>query len=193
MDAKELRLGNFLQDRKGRLCIVKIIDNNDEGFMASAVKWLVTSLPNSPIPLTEEWLFKFGFEKGNLEYFIHENVRINFDLQFEFKGVNNLNFGTNLEYVHQLQNLYFALTGKELEVRMFRVMCIKQFDKICTKTMRPAPYINYPIVGEIYIVDRVKKDGFFIIRGFYENIGYDPSKFRPIDDSFGHQIASEIE
>lgn len=117
MDAKELRLGNFLQDRKGRLCVVEIIDNNDEGFMASAVKWLVTSLPNSPIPLTEEWLFKFGFEKGNLEYFIHENVRINFDLQFEFKGVNNLNFGTNLEYVHQLQNLYFALTGKELEVK----------------------------------------------------------------------------
>ena len=26
------------------------------------------------------------------------------------------NYGVKLEYVHQLQNLYFALTGKELEL-----------------------------------------------------------------------------
>lgn len=63
-----------------------------------------------PIPLTEEWLLKFGFEKGSLIYF-------NLNGEIVFKGDNAFRyFGltVQLKYVHQLQNLYFALTGQEL-------------------------------------------------------------------------------
>lgn len=73
-----------------------------------------------PIPLTEEWLFKLGFVKtmswtfakdltGNniLVYYLGEK---GFSLGFK----NYSDF--KCEYVHQLQNLYFALTQRELTI-----------------------------------------------------------------------------
>jgi hypothetical protein len=72
-----------------------------------------------PIPLTEEWLLKFGFEKtmswtyvkdlvGKLKlvYYLGEK-----GWSIGFKSYSDF---PNLKYVHQLQNLYFALTGEEL-------------------------------------------------------------------------------
>jgi hypothetical protein len=44
-----------------------------------------------PIPLTEEWLDNFGFEK--------------------------VKYGYKFPNVHQLQNLYHALTGQELTIK----------------------------------------------------------------------------
>ena len=77
-----------------------------------------------PIPLTEEWLLKFGyncsndvFEKnnknyflGNEEYWIQEHTEVN---DFVFFGYDN-SISVSIKHVHQLQNLYFALTGEEL-------------------------------------------------------------------------------
>jgi hypothetical protein len=79
-----------------------------------------------PINLTEEWLIKFGFkykEAGEYKksgYFLEI---INQD-QDTFIFANNklqvsiytlsIFIDINIEYLHQLQNLYFALTGKEL-------------------------------------------------------------------------------
>ena len=69
-----------------------------------------------PIPLTEEWLVKLGFERNDecLE------LEIN-DISLVWIGYITLNFnGTyiilnnEIIYLHQLQNLYFALTGEEL-------------------------------------------------------------------------------
>lgn len=66
----------------------------------------------SEITLTEEWLIKFGFKKTNKSYHMYENsawqtIRNMRKDEFFYKG-------THIKYVHQLQNLYFALTGKEL-------------------------------------------------------------------------------
>jgi hypothetical protein len=66
-----------------------------------------------PIPLTEEWLLKFGFEITN-----------NFQTKDRFQthkqdGIIWFEYGyisIELKYVHQLQNLYFALTGEELTI-----------------------------------------------------------------------------
>ena len=72
----------------------------------------------SPIPLTEQWLKDFGFElKEDLftgpGYCIeHEDYFFNIDKESMLFG--HPQFNTKIEYVHQLQNLYFALTGKEL-------------------------------------------------------------------------------
>lgn len=69
----------------------------------------------NPIPLTEEWLLKFGFDnKYNKDKFtIIPKGILNYK-----NGRTYFNSWTILEkqpdYVHELQNLYFALTGEEL-------------------------------------------------------------------------------
>ena len=73
-----------------------------------------------PIPLTEEWLLKFGFEKlCSTEKGFKQNVYSmrNPSLQiYELSKGYGVSFwiGNELKYVHQLQNLYFALTNEEL-------------------------------------------------------------------------------
>ena len=78
-----------------------------------------------PIELTEEWLLKFGFEKDidswfysfdydeNKETFkIFERAKENI---YSIIDVNN--FGIEIKYAHRLQNIYFALTDKELTIK----------------------------------------------------------------------------
>jgi hypothetical protein len=76
-----------------------------------------------PIPLTEEWLLRFGFIRDNKEIlslkenenefiFFLEGNHVIIDKQ---QGQQLSGISIDCEYVHQLQNLYFALTGKELE------------------------------------------------------------------------------
>jgi hypothetical protein len=77
-------------------------------------------LDMKPIPLTEEWFEKFGFEKisdtffllnvGSLTmmYYVPEDYK-----HFIFELEND---ELNIKYIHQLQNLFFALTGEELTI-----------------------------------------------------------------------------
>ena len=69
-----------------------------------------------PIPLTEEWLLKLGFRTEESNCFELDNIHINTrrELMWVFtKCKNNIEIEIP-EYVHQLQNLYFALTNEEL-------------------------------------------------------------------------------
>lgn len=85
-----------------------------------------------PIPLTEEWLLKFGFIKvtytvslsdGGMPYHYElegqgNHWRLYFDGRFFAFNERKLNLHlSHNRYVHQLQNLYFALTGEELKIR----------------------------------------------------------------------------
>jgi hypothetical protein len=70
------------------------------------------------IPLTEELLLKFGFELFYLDtpyqYGYQKNsMEVVCD---KSKGLNEISVidSPHIKYVHQLQNLYFALTGEEL-------------------------------------------------------------------------------
>lgn len=82
------------------------------------------------IPITEEWLSKFGVEKDNdpnheifgkydlpdiqgwpISIEEQENRGTEFSVQ-----VNEEYEIAKIEYVHQLQNLYFSLTGQELKI-----------------------------------------------------------------------------
>lgn len=75
-----------------------------------------------PIPLTEEWLLKFGFEKIGENYendwlLIHTHLKTK-ELHFILNLPNSHQYNiTVLNYVHQLQNLYFVLTGEELTIK----------------------------------------------------------------------------
>lgn len=70
------------------------------------------------IPLTPELLKRCGFEKGinnpdyhDLRFFVLTKIEEGYRLR-------NCDYpGRDIKYLHQLQNLYFALTGEELTIK----------------------------------------------------------------------------
>lgn len=70
-----------------------------------------------PIPLTEEWLIKLGFEKNITTdlypTFSYDILNVNDGIIY----VLNYGFVSHIKYAHQLQNLYFTLTGEELKLK----------------------------------------------------------------------------
>lgn len=110
---QELRIGNYYKGAsRGNIEIVswQTLRDLSEG-----------KLNLLPIPLTEEILLKFGFEKeggylsiGKLRGAITvcKAERESDSLCYRW-FVNNLKM-TDLHFVHQLQNLFFALTNEEL-------------------------------------------------------------------------------
>jgi len=121
MQANELRIGNLLMDVSGHVGYVTQINEDktvkirtNEGVL---ITWMRADL-FQPIPLTEEILLKCGFEYDELNYFYslyYNNFKLefHFDEQYEF-WLNDISM--EVKYLHQLQNLYFALTGKELDI-----------------------------------------------------------------------------
>lgn len=120
IDARELRIGNLaFENGRGVITI--------DGAM---IKWIEERSYRGiePIPLTEEWLLKFGFEKHITGCFIkgyaEQGELIIFDSSTPVAKANDIKEGEYyymfhrsahmLQHVHQLQNLYFALTGNEL-------------------------------------------------------------------------------
>lgn len=73
-----------------------------------------------PIPLTEDWLLKFGFVfklTGNEVYdqiWEFDQFKI---WQHDEGFCHSFHHGGDLDYVHQIQTLYFALTGEELTIK----------------------------------------------------------------------------
>lgn len=122
MDKKQLRFGNYVMCLHGMAQIeyftkdgVHFTDGNGSSF--SALR---------PVELNEELYEQFGFEKHHADF---SNGVIMFDSvphtgEFIWKLYPN-ELGSAFEvkeaypclFAHQLQNLYFALTGEELEVK----------------------------------------------------------------------------
>lgn len=73
------------------------------------------------IEINEEWLIKFGFKKDGRSYKLKNFGRFIFHLNGVFfypAGYLDSLFRRDiLKYVHQLENLYFALTGEELIIK----------------------------------------------------------------------------
>jgi hypothetical protein len=70
-----------------------------------------------PILLTEEWLLKFGFEQGRNEWSKDGECFEWFSDGYYFTAGDGCKIGLVIKYVHQLQNIYFALTGEELTIK----------------------------------------------------------------------------
>jgi hypothetical protein len=66
-----------------------------------------------PILLTEEWLLKFGYTKEGSNFWNLGHIVWEYADGVFICDKN----GITLKYVHQLQNLYFALTGRELTIK----------------------------------------------------------------------------
>lgn len=150
MQVKELKIGSLLgvfeEAPYGGTEMVQLIsvagmkfeyDKEDKVFFVYDYKtdeW-VNIIDLKPIPLTGEWLVKFGFEWnepedddyslgftldiGDIYYLSITPTDRTFYNIFERADETTPAYLPNkkLEYVHQLQNLYLALIGKELEYK----------------------------------------------------------------------------
>ena len=113
MEARELRFGNLV-DYYGNIVTISSINDNDVGFSNYVPIDYPLLTEIEPIPLTEEWLVRFGFEKISSSWLRIGYFLINKYFDVEWFGDQ---IHISLKNVHQLQNLYFALTGKELEIK----------------------------------------------------------------------------
>ncbi len=133
MEAGELRIGNYYRyGETSEICLegddmVYYFEGGSDSF--------------NPIPLTEEWLLKFGFEfeykdhYGGYKYYKKKDftsladygsqcfaIPIKKKDQWGNETYPHIVCGyyaneIDCEYVHSLQNLYFALTGEELTIK----------------------------------------------------------------------------
>jgi hypothetical protein len=118
MDIKELRIGNNVMIG-GIITKIEGLSTWDDIIQNSNFSERPLS-EFEPIPLTEEILLKCGFKKDGryLILKLEEYCNLFYDttdkticigVEYEAGGTER-----KFEYVHQLQNLVFALTGEEL-------------------------------------------------------------------------------
>ena len=138
MKAQDLRIGNFINFKAmdeiiavETICAKKKLMSleDPEGYLISTSHFppLLLSMCE-PIPLTEDWLLKFGFESvgrvTNWEKRTMRNNGVYLSQNPETKiHYFHRNAGcdiTDIKHVHQLQNLYHSLTGQELEIKQLQ-------------------------------------------------------------------------
>jgi hypothetical protein len=134
MKANELRIGNWVKCiMDGGITIetdVTHLPNGvwspyDIGTHITDDTFISEDFEVDPIPLTEEWLVKMGFieidgndyyrffDLGDFRVFLHKKN----SSCFIHYNQHTVDYLTNNIHVHQLQNLYFALTGEELTIK----------------------------------------------------------------------------
>lgn len=146
MKNTDFRIGNIIQDDHGRVCVVKSIGVHETVRLSPLSPedgvWMESKSVSgcSPIPLTEEWLLKFGFECwgrktvnehewfdrwvlynavcGTSNYEVHlseSNYGGIKESHISFSvDLNDIQHIQNTGHVHDLQNAYFICTGTEL-------------------------------------------------------------------------------
>jgi len=119
LEAKELRIGNLVNWKTTNPSKVEMIDGQCGVGGLEGVELCPIS-DWQPIPLTEEWLIKFGFNAVGDEYWTNDYVKIPIE-EKRLGGTMLLTpytgYAKELKHVHQLQNLYHALTGEELTIK----------------------------------------------------------------------------
>lgn len=130
IQANDLRIGNLLKFNE------ETVDVESIGFdgvnLRGGYDWSIDCEFNydelEPIPLTEDILLKCGFVKhkagiGGCDMWQGMDAW-EMDDEWLFRGSPERGlkligyFNSNIQYLHQLQNLYFALTGSELNIQL---------------------------------------------------------------------------
>ena len=127
MKAEELRIGNWVNTPREdqnpfRITGFEYLDETFNGKVESRIKkgthpltWYLTDI--KPIPITPEWLERAGFEKYDTQFTgIGYKIQAGaFLIEFEYgKEAFLESIGIDILYIHQIQNLYFELSGKNL-------------------------------------------------------------------------------
>ena len=126
MKTTDLRLGNFISINFGNRDDGKVItvDGVSDCEIYNEEYGYSPCNEFNPIPLTEQWLLDFGFNQSiEGQWYIHFDemcLTIYEDLPQYIVEIHDMEmdkssiFLKSIQYVHQLQNLYFALTQEEL-------------------------------------------------------------------------------
>lgn len=121
MNANELRIGNIIS--------VYGTNGNPKGWSEFEISvWNIETCIShpewfNPSPITEEWLAKLGFDKDADGIMTIEVPKTSMQLGFVdgymqlARGRAPMSNYTHITTVHQLQNLYLALTGDELKLQ----------------------------------------------------------------------------
>jgi hypothetical protein len=124
INANELRLGNYhlyhfidKYDERKEWDEIYTIAPSDIQMLADKI-----DMDYSPVPLTKEWLLKASFRENKGVCYL-SIPKIKGELRFEndrnplaaciYCGTGRIVL-SDINFVHQLQNLYFALCGEEL-------------------------------------------------------------------------------
>lgn len=135
LQAKDLRIRNLIK-LQGVVIRISCIKLDIKGYYIGIWNESIGGLPNGflklsifePIPLNAEWIERAGFEKVDDSHYkkhilrfgkIHSYRRDNNIFEFELGQRSGYTLGLipNLNHVHQLQNLFHAITGEELEFK----------------------------------------------------------------------------
>lgn len=129
---KDLRLGNLVKDRGEKLIRIDFLEHIQDGydtkfgqlvFLEGAEVHPMTEYSDYalPIPITEDWIIRFGFEKQDNNWkrlcicndwtYLYWERLAGFELSINKHSV----MLPHIKYVHQLQNFIFCLTGEELQ------------------------------------------------------------------------------
>ena len=139
LTANELRIGNLFDHFEDGVLPIEEIKKDSDGFDGyyavfrnNSIKCRIDYL--DPIPLTEEWLLKFGFEinddLGDEIYYQIPEEKNGYGICFDHNDITFYKYYGNgaenvhtliydekhLQSVHQLQNIYFSLTNTELKL-----------------------------------------------------------------------------
>ena len=121
LSAKHLRIGNLVS-LSGSL-ILTVYEIHEDCFYARDAKgdsFKNTWADVQPIPLSEEVLLKCGATLDGIEYIIKASalpIKIRFHSGIAYCEFGNVYLGDRIKYLHELQNLKYALCGVELEVK----------------------------------------------------------------------------
>jgi len=118
MSPSELRIGNWYNSIRFntpiRLHLSDFAEANAHADGSDSLEWFNTHI--EPIPLTKKWLLKFGFVKDKetgYRYFLGDSIA--YDLDDHGIRISDSWEWNTVKFVHQLQNLYFCLSGEELK------------------------------------------------------------------------------
>lgn len=141
INKNELRLNNIIQvpgwdrlnpDAECRFCVIGISRDDEEIELSNGVfKTSIKAEDIKPVPLTESALLRFGFNKDYKKGYIGIDVN-NSDFVLTYPGVMGdfqkhfafeyetgyLTRFHEIQSVHELQNLFRFITGKELEGKL---------------------------------------------------------------------------
>lgn len=122
MRAEELRIGNYVYYNDKVISITPNAINELYYIGDTHSESLVDRRCYEPIELTEEILLKCGFEKHSTNPFWFRKKQICISLVGSIELISwdmqVFKIDSKAENIHKLQNLYYALTGEELNVQL---------------------------------------------------------------------------
>lgn len=122
--ASELRLGNLISHNGEHVPVVQIERRYKTIFRINDIDVDERIIEDTyqPILLTPEWLERCGYKKDSTDkkwYKSPHNLPPIYQWRPGSFGMDGLPLAAkSIEYVHQLQNLYHALTGEELNITL---------------------------------------------------------------------------